>query len=232
MTNRTGHPFARRALNAFFHTLTAVICDVEAGALEEVPPYGPLILVSNHVNVLEIPVIVPRLGSRRISGFFASYRLSSPWMRWLLTTYGGVPVKRGAPDVNALQSAADRISAGDIFALAPEGTRSGDGVLGRGRAGVVILGLETGAPILPVVHHGDAHWQANFKRLRRTPFRIEVGKPFRLNPRGKKVDRTLRQAIIEEIMVQMAALLPVSWRGMYADKVGQDPEYLDFITLT
>jgi 1-acyl-sn-glycerol-3-phosphate acyltransferase len=151
-------------------------------------------------------------------------------MRWLLTTYGGVAVKRGAPDARALESAARRILEGAIFALAPEGTRSGDGVLGKGRAGVVLLGLQTGAPILPVVHHGDAHWQSNLKRLRRTPFRIEVGTPFRLNPRGQKVDRALRRVIAEEIMVQMAALLPVAWRGAYAEKVGRTPQYLDFIS--
>jgi 1-acyl-sn-glycerol-3-phosphate acyltransferase len=227
-----GHPFARRVLNAFFYALTALICDVDTGALSKIPPRGPLIIVSNHVNVLEIPVIIPRLGQRPISGFFASYRLSSPWMRWLLTTYGGIAVKRGAPDARALESAARRILAGDIFAMAPEGTRSGDGVLGKGRAGVVVLGLETDVPILPVVHHGDAHWQSNLKRLRRTPFHIDVGVPFRLNARGERVDRALRLAIAEEIMVQMAALLPVAWRGEYTQKVGRTPQYLDFISFS
>jgi 1-acyl-sn-glycerol-3-phosphate acyltransferase len=218
-------------VNAFFYALTGIICDVNSDALELVPERGPLILVSNHVNVLEIPVIVPRLGDRPISGFFASYRLESRWMRWLLTTYGGVAVRRGTPDITALEAAAQRIRAGDIFALAPEGTRSGDGVLGRGRAGVVLLALETGAPIMPVVHHGDAQWQSNLKKLRRTPFNIEVGTPFRLNPRHEKVTRVIRQSMIDEIMVQMATLLPPSWRGEYADRVGQQPRFLHFETL-
>jgi 1-acyl-sn-glycerol-3-phosphate acyltransferase len=225
-------PVAREAINTFFHLLTALICDVDSSALEQVPERGPLILVSNHVNVLEIPVLLPRLGQRPISGFFASYRLKSPWMRWLLMTYGGIPVHRGAPDSTALEAAVERIRAGDIFALAPEGTRSGDGVLGGGRAGVVVLALETGAPILPVVHHGDAHWQSNLKRLQRTPFHIEVGTPFKLNPQGLNVDRALRQAMVAEIMIQMAALLPPSWRGPYAEDVDKTPEYLDFQTLS
>jgi 1-acyl-sn-glycerol-3-phosphate acyltransferase len=225
------NPLARRALNAFFYALTALLCDVDASALGSVPERGPLILVSNHVNVLEIPVLVPRLGDRPISGFFASYRLKSVWMRWLLTTYGGIPVHRGTPDGTALKAAVDRIRAGDIFALAPEGTRSGNGVLGRARAGVVLIALQTGAPILPVVHHGDAHWQANLKRLRRSPFHIRVGAPFVLKAHGAKVDRAIRQEMVEEIMAQMAALLPPSSRGQYGDRVDAQPKYLEFVTL-
>ncbi|MGD2058488.1 MAG: lysophospholipid acyltransferase family protein [Anaerolineales bacterium] len=219
---------ARKTLNAFFYILTSLLCDVDANALKRIPERGPLILVSNHVNILEIPVLLSRLGDRPISGFFASYRLKSGWMRWLLSTYGGIPVHRGAPDKKALNAAVERIRAGDIFALAPEGTRSGDGVMGRGRAGVVLMALNTGAPILPVVHHGDAHWQSNLRRLRRTPFHIEVGTPFKLNPHGLNVDRSLRQAMLGEIMTQMAALLPPSWRGPYADEVAKTPNYLEF----
>jgi 1-acyl-sn-glycerol-3-phosphate acyltransferase len=227
----SSNPFARRVLNAIFYTLTALICDVDASELVAVPEYGPLILVSNHVNVLEIPVLIPRLGDRPISGFFASYRLKSVWMRWLLTTYGGIPVHRGTPDGAALRAAVDRIRDGDIFALAPEGTRSGSGVLGRGRAGVVLIALQTGAPILPVVHHGDAHWQANLKKLRRTPFHIRVGTPFMLKSHGVKVDRAIRKEMVEEIMAQMAALLPPSWRGQYGDRVDVQPKYLEYVAL-
>jgi 1-acyl-sn-glycerol-3-phosphate acyltransferase len=225
----TSRAITRRAVNAFFYLLTALICDVDASELSKVPRRGPLIVVSNHVNVLEIPVIVPRLGDRPISGFFASYRLKSHWMRWLLTTYGGIPIQRGAPDSSALRAAAERIRSGDIFALAPEGTRSSDGVLGRGRAGVVVLALDTGAPILPVVHHGDAHWQTNLKRLRRTPFHIEVGSAFRVKPQAQKINREVRQAIVDEIMTQMAASLPRAWRGKYAEKVDATPQFLEFL---
>lgn len=228
----TSNPIARRLLNTFFYLLTSVLCDVESSALARVPVRGPLILISNHVNVLEIPVLVSRLGKRPISGFFASYRLDSSWMRWLLTTYGGIAVHRGAPDVKALRTAADRIREGYIFALAPEGTRSGDGVLGRARAGVVVLALETDTPILPVVHYGDAHWQTNLKNFKRTPFQIEVGSAFRLNPHGEKVTRPIRQAMLEEIMVQVAALLPEQYRGQYAGRPDKAPRYLDFVDIT
>lgn len=219
---------ARRVLDQFFYYLTEMICDVDARSLARVPTRGPLILVCNHVNVLELPVLVSRLSPRPISGFFAAYRLESSWMKCLLSTYGGIPIRRGIPDIQALEQAVQRIRAGYIFALAPEGTRSANGVLGKGRAGVVLLALETGAPILPVVHHGDANWQENLRGLKRTPFRVEVGETFRLKPGPGTIMRTLRNEMLDEIMIQMAALLPEPLRGEYAAHIGKPPQHLVF----
>lgn len=207
--------------------LTTILCRIEVRQLDKVPPHGPLILVTNHVNILEIPILYTRLQPRPISGFFASYRLKSRWMTWLLNTLGGIPVHRGQPDRNALTLAADRIRAGDIFALAPEGTRSGDGRLGRGRAGVLVLALETGAPILPVAFWGSEHWQDNLKRLQRTPFEVAVGEPFVLELGTRTPDRALRQAATDEVMQQIAKLLPAQYRGEYAEPAAE-PRYLRF----
>jgi 1-acyl-sn-glycerol-3-phosphate acyltransferase len=118
---------------------------------------------------------------------------------------------------------------GDIFALAPEGTRSKDGRLQHGHAGVVLLALETGAPILPLAFWGSENWQRNLKRLRRTPFKIAVGEPFRITPGKSHPDRAYRQAVTEEIMLQLASLLPLEYRGVYADTPAVVPQYLEFI---
>jgi len=220
---------SQRIANGFFYALTSLLCRIEGSQLSRVPSRGPLILVSNHVNVLEIPVLYTRLWPRPISGFFAAYRLESPWMRWLLRTFGGIPVHRGEPDLRAIRQAIARIRAGDIFALAPEGTRSGDGRLGPGRPGVVMLALQTGAPILPVVHYGDAGWLENLRRLRRTPFHIAVGRPFRLKPMNLQLRRAERERMVDEIMYQMAALLPPEYRGVYADLSAATTRYLCFL---
>lgn len=221
--------FSQRVVHAFFYALTSILCRIDDKQLERVPARGPLILVSNHVNVLEIPVLYTRLWPRPISGFFAAYRLDSLWMRWLLKTFGGIPVHRGEPDLRAIRQAVARIRAGDIFALAPEGTRSGDGRLGPGRPGVVMLAMQTGAPILPVVHYGDAGWIDNLRRLRRTPFHISVGRPFRIKPKASRVGRAERVRMVDEIMHQMAALLPPDYRGVYSDLDAATTEYLEFL---
>ncbi len=213
----------------FLDILTSTICRIDDAQLERVPERGPLILITNHVNVLEIPVLHSRLQPRPISGFFAAKRLDSPWMRWLLDTLNGIPVQRGKLDRTALKRAISRIRAGDVFVIAPEGTRSADGRLRQGKPGVVLLALQSEAPIQPVVHWGDEYWQRNLPRLRRTPFNIAVGRPFRLDTGGKRIDRRMRQKVLDEIMVQMAALLPPEYRGVYANRGSTNPKYLRFL---
>jgi len=212
----------------FFRSLTSAICQIDDDALECVPSKGPLILVTNHVNVLEIPLLITRLHPRPLSGFFAAYRLDSFWIRWFLTTFGGIPVRRGAPDREAIHQAVERIVAGDIFGITPEGTRSGDGCLQRGKGGVVHLALETNAPILPIVHWGSENWVQNLAKLRRTPFHIAVGKPFHLSPMTD-INRSLRHEMLSEIMREMAALLPYPYRGVYAKSSDRDPIHLRFV---
>ncbi len=213
----------------FLDILTSTICRIDDAEIADVPASGPLILITNHVNVLEIPVLYSRLQPRPISGFFAAKRLDSAWMRWLLNALHGIPVQRGKLDRTALKRAISRIRAGDIFAIAPEGTRNADGRLGQGKPGVVLLAMQSDAPLQPVVHWGDEYWQRNLRQLRRTPFYIAVGRPFRLDTGGKRVDRDMRQEILDEIMVQMAALLPPEYRGVYADRDAANPKYLRFL---
>ena len=214
----------------FLDILTSTICRIDDAQLERVPACGPLILITNHVNVLEIPVLYSRLQPRPISGFFAAKRLESAWMRWLLNALHGIPVQRGKLDRTALKEAISRIRAGDIFTIAPEGTRNADGRLGQGKPGVVLLAMQSGAPIQPIVHWGDKHWQRNLRRLRRTPFHIAVGRPFRLDTGGVRVNRQIRQEILDEIMVQMAVLLPPEYRGVYANRDAANQKYLRVVT--
>jgi 1-acyl-sn-glycerol-3-phosphate acyltransferase len=209
--------------------LTSILCRIEASELSRVPERGPLILITNHVNILEIPILYTRLQPRPISGFFAAYRLKSPWLTWLLTTLGGVPVHRGRPDRQALSQAVDRIRSGEIFALAPEGTRSADGRLQVGRAGVLILARQAAAPILPVAFWGSEHWQRNLRRFKRTSFRVAVGKPLMIDTGRRKLDRTLRQEVVDELMTQIAILLPEKYRGAYANLPESAPQHLRFI---
>jgi 1-acyl-sn-glycerol-3-phosphate acyltransferase len=218
-------------LRRLFWVLTTLLCKIDDRQVDKVPDKGPWVLVTNHVNVLEIPVIYTRLRPRPISGFFAAYRLESLWMRWLLYAFGGIPVRRGEPDLTALRQAVERIRAGAMFALAPEGTRNPQGKLQQGKAGVVLLAQWGGAPIQPIVHYGDANWQQNLKRLRRVPFNIAVGRPFRIVTHDQRVTAPIRQEIVDEIMLQMASLLPEAYHGYYA---GRTPttRYLQFLDET
>ena len=219
---------AHRIVVATFKCLTSLLCRIDDAQLARVPDRGPLIIVTNHVNILEIPIIYTRLQPRPVTGLVAAVRWNSRWSRWLLDVCGAIPLRRGEADVAAMRRVIETLKAGHIVIVDPEGTRSGHGRLQRGHAGVVLLALRSGAPLLPVVFYGSEHYKDNLRRLRRTDFHIAVGKPFYLNAGRVKVTRQVRRQMIDEIMYQMSALLPPAYRGVYSDLNIATEMYLTF----
>jgi 1-acyl-sn-glycerol-3-phosphate acyltransferase len=219
---------AHHVVVATFKGLTSLLCRIDDAQLAQVPDRGPLIIVTNHVNILEIPIIYTRLQPRPVTGVVAAVRWNSRWSRWLLDVCGAIPLRRGEADVAAMRRVIETLKAGHIVIVDPEGTRSGHGRLQKGHAGVVLLALRSGAPLLPVVFYGSEHYKDNLRRLRRTDFHIAVGKLFYLNAGGVKVTRQVRWQMIDEIMYQMSALLPPAYRGVYSDLNAATEMYLTF----
>ena len=217
-----------RIVIATLKGLTGLLCRIDDEQLARVPERGPLILVANHVNILEMPILYTRLQPRPVTGFAAAYRWKKLWTRWLLEVCGAIPLRRGEADLTALRKALEMLKAGYIFGVAPEGTRSGHGRLQKAHPGVVLLALRSGAPLLPVAYYGSEHYRDNLRRLRRTDFHIVVGKPFHIDAGGARVTRQVRQQILDEIMYQMAALLPPAYRGVYSDLDAATEKYLTF----
>lgn len=228
--NRQGRPviFASWAISQSIKRLARVLCRIDATQLARVPDRGPLILVSNHVNFLDVPVVFTHLQPRPVAGFGKVETWDHPLLGPLFTLYGAIPLRRGEADVVALRRGLDALQAGYILGVAPEGTRSGDGCLQRARPGVVTIALRSGAPVLPMACYGFETFKQNFPRLRRTDFRIVVGNPFHLNLGGVKVTRQVRQQMVDEIMYQLAALLPAAYRGCYADLDRATERFLRF----
>ena len=138
---------------------------------------------------------------------------------------------RGEPDVSALRRVLEMLKEGYIVAVAPEGTRSHDGKMQRARSGVVIMGLRSGAPFVPVAHCGGEKLSDNLRRLKRTDFHIAVGQPFYLDVGNTKVTRSVRQQIADEIMYRIAALVPPEYRGYYSDLGAATTQYPKFVDL-
>jgi 1-acyl-sn-glycerol-3-phosphate acyltransferase len=208
--------------------LTRVLCRVEDAQLARVPSRGPLILVANHINFIEVPLLYTHLQPRPLTGFAKVETWNNPFMAFLFDLGGAIPLRRGEADVNAFRRGLAVLEAGHILAVAPEGTRSGHGRLQRGHPGVVTLALRSGAPLLPVAYHGGERLKQNLSRLRRTDFDIRVGQPFYLDTRGLRATREVRQRMADEIMYQIAALLPPAYRGYYADLALATEGYLRF----
>ncbi len=92
-----------------------------------------------------------------------------------------------------------------------------------------MIALHSGAPILPIAHWGGEAFPQNIKRLKRTDFHIRVGKPFTLDAKGEKAIGKVREAMADEIMYQIAALMPAEYRGKYIDCDPPPQKYLRFI---
>jgi 1-acyl-sn-glycerol-3-phosphate acyltransferase len=205
--------------------LTRLLCRIDVAQLERVPAHGPLILVTNHTNLVEVPLLYTRLQPRPATCFVASVRWQNPFYRWLLDGAHMIPMHRGEADIAALRQGLRRLEQGWIVIIAPEGRRSRTGKLQRGKAGVVPLALRSGAPLLPLVYFGHEGFNDNLRRLRRTDFHIVVGEPFRLQAGTGTVTREVRQAMADEIMRTLAALLPAANLGVYADFADHTPRY-------
>ncbi len=220
-----------RIVNALFYRLTHLFIRIEADELAKIPARGPLLLIINHINSLEGPIIyttLQHLQPRPLTGFAKIEIWDNPVTAFLFDTWDTVPLRRGEADLGAIKDAVARVKAGQVFAMAPEGTRSHDARLLRAHPGIAMLGYMSGAPIIPMTAYGHENYKADLKRFRRPGFRVRVGSPFRLDSGGKRVKGAIRQQMADEIMYQLAALLPERYRGEYADLSQATQEYLNF----
>ena len=218
------------AVNKTIKGITRLACRIETEQLKRVPPSGPLILVCNHINFLEVPLVFTHLQPRPVTGFAKSETWDNPFLRPLFNLWEAIPLRRGEPDIVALRKGIQALQAGKIVAISPEGTRSGNGQLGRGIPGVVLLAMNSGAPLLPMVYYGSEAFRPNLLRLRRTIFNIRVGQTFYLDGHGVKTTREVRQLMVDEIMYQLAALLPPEYRGVYKNLELATQHFLRFET--
>jgi 1-acyl-sn-glycerol-3-phosphate acyltransferase len=217
-------------VNTTLKGFTRLLCRVDDRQLARIPAAGPLILVSNHINFIEVPLVYTHLLPRPVTGFAKAETWDNPAMAYLFNLWKAIPLRRGEADLAGLRLGLRALEAGQILAVAPEGTRSGDGRLKRGYPGIVMLALLSGAPVLPLAYYGSERFRSNLSRLRRTDFHILVGEQFTLLPQTARVSAHIRQKIADEIMYQLAALLPPAYRGEYADLSQASREYLVFRT--
>src|SRR4030042_5359656 len=205
-----------------------VICNVDKKALKSVPFQGPMILIGNHVNSLDVLAALAFSYPRKIFFFVKKETFETPFLRFLFNTWGSIPVDRGTADFKALNKAVGVLNQGHFFAIAPEGTRTKDGRLIRAHAGVVLIALKSKAAIMPIVQYGEEKLSENIKKLRRTKVTMQVGAPYMICPGSTYPDKEERQLIADEIMYQMAKLLPAEYRGYYSDLSKTTTNYLNF----
>lgn len=197
--------------------LVQVVGGVRVEGDEHVPRDGPFIMASNHTSLADPPILGGSVGHRngRIIHFMAKREIRDwPIIGWLADKSGVFFVRRGEGDRAAQRLALELLAEGRPIAVFPEGTRSRDGRLGSAKAGVAVLALRSGAPVLPVAIAGTHRIFPGRSRVpHRSPITVRIGRPLTLGhqPEGR-LDRDALNAGTERVMREIAALLPPAQR--------------------
>ncbi len=213
---RPGVKPAARIVTPLVRAILSSVCRVERAELAKVPDKGPLIVVMNHINFLEVPLIFACLWPRSMAGLVKQETWDNPVLGALAELWEAIPIDRAGTDLQAMRRSLDALSEGRILLVAPEGTRSGHGRLQKGHGGVIQLAARSGAPLVPLAHWGGESFWDNLRKPRRTAFHIRVGEAFALDLEGQALGRSVRERATEEVMRRIAALLPEAYRGFYS----------------
>jgi 1-acyl-sn-glycerol-3-phosphate acyltransferase len=178
-----------------------------------VPKSGAVILASNHLSFID-SVVITLFAPRPVSflakdTYFTGTGLKGFASRTFFRGIGAIPVARGAGQAaqDALDAGLGLLKDGEAFAIYPEGTRSRDGRLYRGKTGVAWLALTAGVPVVPVGLKGTDHVQPiGSKGIRPAKVTIHFGAPLDLSRHGKADSGRARRHATDEVMDAIAAL--------------------------
>ncbi|GAB2474112.1 lysophospholipid acyltransferase family protein [Xylanimonas ulmi] len=192
--------------------------------LENVPSDGPAILASNHLAVIDsfvLPLVLDRqvqfLGK---SDYFTGAGLKGRLVAGFMRGVGTIPVDRagGKASEAALRTGLRVLDQGGLFGIYPEGTRSPDGRLYRGKTGVARLALESGAPVVPVAMVGTDVAQPLGRVIPKSmPIGIVIGEPLDFSRyQGMENDRFVLRAVADEIVYAILGLSEQEYVDVYA----------------
>ena len=184
---------------------------------ENMPSTGPLILVANHVHLLDPFFLI--FSFPRWINFMAKEELFRspflrPWLRWA----GSVSIHREGKvreKQEILKSARSALERGLILGMFPEGGRNRDGKLSKGKPGSAVIASKTNVPILPVGIVGTDKIKGISWLWKRHGIVVNIGKPFKLPPFSSRMSKSQMQLLTTQLMREIAALLPPGYQGAY-----------------
>lgn len=196
---------------------------------DAVPLDGPVIFASNHLSFIDsiaIPMAAPRpVQFLAKSSYFEGTGFRGATMRTFFQSIGAIPVRRGAGQsaLDALDQQRQLLDEGLAVALYPEGTRSTDGRLYKGRTGVAFLALQTGAPVVPVGLIGTDNAMPKGAKLPSMKARITVrfGAPIDVSVHGPSTSGKARRLATDQIMAAIHSLSEQELAGVYNEPPAQ-----------
>ena len=196
--------------------LLAVVARRSVEGLEYIPSSGAFLLVSNHLNLVDPPILGALLPRRIV--FMAKEELFHvPIIGLLVSWYGAFAVRRGQADRQALRTATSVLDRGEVLGMFPEGHRSESGRMIQAHPGAALIAMLSGATVVPVAITGTDLIRSPLSLLSRPRITVRVGAPFKMERSRSRKDG-LEEAT-REMMGRIAALLPEERRGFYAEVV-------------
>lgn len=193
------------------------LTDTKLLGTENIPLTGGVLIATNHMSRMDIPVLFLTPNRPDMTALVTNKYLKYPLLRWFIVTAQGIWLDRDTADFGAFRNAMNALNQGMAIGIAPEGTRSTTAQLLEGKPGTALLALRAGAPILPVAIYGTEDAVYKMKRFKRPHIVAQYGK---LIP-APQLDRNNRegqlQQLTDEVMCQIAAMLPEHYRGFYAN---------------
>lgn len=196
-----------------------MIARIDQQEMDRIPVSGGCLAVSNHLGRLDaILAIVLAERDDIILMIAEKYQVYWFW-RWMARKLDALWLDRHNPDIRALREVQRRLKAGEIAAIAPEGTRSPTAQMQLGKPGAAYLAAKTGVPIIPMAITGtedkEVYWR--LRHFRRLDITLRTGEPFVVPPLPRQNRDEFLQQNTDEMMCRIAALLPLEYRGVYAD---------------
>jgi len=209
-------PPGRQFWGAVLRFLILLLSNLEVRSRENLPANGAGIVYYNHIHWLD-PVLFCGSCHRYAVPLAKIESRNWPVVGWLLRWYHVIFIKRGVVDRDALKAAWQILADGDIAVIAPEGTRSLDGLLQPAKEGLAFIARhEPEAWLMPCAVTGTTQFSWNLGRILQRPHIVlTYGRAFRLRWPGGRVDRDVLREMTDESMAQLAACLPAELRGAY-----------------
>jgi len=195
---------------------------VRVEGLEHVPASGPAILASNHLSFCD-SIFLPLVLRRRITFVAKAEYFDDPKTAWFFRAVGQIPIRRdgGSASQGALDAATDVLRSGGLFGIYPEGTRSPDGRLYKGKTGVARLALQNDVPVLAVAMIGTDVAQpiGQVKPNFFTPITIRISPPLDFTRYADQRDDPLvLRKVTDEIMFELRRLSGQEYVHEYAKR--------------
>jgi len=208
---------SKKILLAICRPLLNILFSWKAEGRENVPLSGPLILVANHVHVVD--GIFLTFSLPRWITFVAKEELfHSPFLRFWLRWAGSLSIRREGKlreQQRILKSVTNALEEGLMLGMFPEGGRSRDGKLRKGRPGSAVIASKTDVSLLPVGIAGTDKVNGVSWLWKRPRVVVNIGKPFKLPPTSARVSKSQMELLTTQLMREIAALLPPEYQGVY-----------------